>query len=216
MQDISFRKPAVVLRLWGGILLLVFLAGTAANTALAVRIRGIRERDPWMYWNAASVFLERNDVAGALSQMREGMAKVPDEKSAILHVQTGDILYSIRNWQEALEAYQGAIDRGDRSYHVRQRLIWVYVGLQRLDELAAFCEECLDEGFSSPSFLRHAAQGLHRAGRLDRAIQLYEQALEGYPNDILLLELLMQAYTAQGNTEKTEALSARIAAAQAG
>ena len=168
MQDTAFRKPAAVLRVWGVLLLLVFLAGVIANATLASRIRALRERTPWTYWNAASAFLQRNDVAGALAKMHEGMEKVPDDKSAILYAQTGDILYSVRNWQGALDAYQGAIARGDRNDHVRQRLVWVYVGLQRFDELAAFLEQCLAEGYSSPSFLRHAAQGFHRAGRLER------------------------------------------------
>ena len=47
-------------------------------------------------------------------------------------------------------------------------------------------------------------------GGWSEAIELYERTLEAYPNDPLLLQLLMQAYTSKGDVEKAEALSARV------
>lgn len=208
MKDSQFNHPVRVLTIWSFILVLALSAGVAVNLRLWPYVEELRRTDPYTYTEAAQALLQANDLAGALLELEEGARNTPD--SPICLKFAGDIYYENKRHEQSLKAYGEALRRGDKSEDVRGRIIWLLIALERHDELVDFCTASIQQGYTSAEFLRHVAQGFHKAGKLNDAVTYYEKALEGFPNDLYLMPRLLQVYQRLGKTKKAQELRERI------
>ena len=123
----------------------------------------------------------------------------------------GGIRFAQKRWQEAIDIYRRAVERGSKALDVRVHTVWALIELKRYDEAAWYGKDALAKGYSHRAMHRYVAEALFRARRLPDSIPHLERALLGFPNDLYLMDHLRQAYTAAGRSEDAKAMTARIA-----
>ncbi len=208
MTTPDFERSRKRLYQWALTIACAACALIAANAALAYRVSVLRERSPWTYLKAAESLKARNNWAGAVQMLEEAANR--DPQSPVAWERMGQIQYNQEQWEKALFAFQNALDRGSRDTDARGKVIWCLIHLRRFDGAAAFAKACIDEGDPSPYLPRYAAEAYRRAGRYAEAIPYLDKALEGFPDDLYLMELLLQCYKHLGNQQKAAEIQQRI------
>ncbi len=209
MTDATFERPRRALLLWGLAVLGVYLLLAAGDRALFAKAAAMREQSPWTYLKAAERLERQNNWLGALEKLEEAARRAPD--SPVPYERMGLIHYNRqRHWDEALEAFRKALELGSKSADVRGKIIWSLIRLGRFEGAAEFGAACIDDGYTAPEFPRYVAEAYWRAGFHRKAIPYYRQALEGFPNDLYLMERLMEAYKRADNEAAAKRMQQRI------
>lgn len=204
-----YPHPRRVLAVWTGALLLAAAAVYAANTALIRRVDVMREQSPWKYLAAAEQLRAQNDWVGAIRMLEEAARR--DPHSPLPHERAGFLYYEQgKQWTKALEAFRNALARGSTDPQVRGKAIWCLIHLEHYDAAAELGKKCIEEGDPAPYYPRYVAEAYRHAGKDAESIPYFEQALQGFPNDLYLMERLLQAHRNVGNAAKAEALEQRI------
>ena len=212
-QQPLVRDERRALRVWGLLLAVACALVVALNVGLARHARRMRDNDYRTYLAAATDLFQRDDLAGAIAQVQEALRKNPDAPEP--HEMAGHVEYRLKHWDAAMAAYHRAIDKGSVDEGIRLNILWSLIELERHEEAAAFGEQCIAQGLKSPVFRRYIGEALFRAQAFSRAALFFEEALQGYPEDLYLLDHLQETYENIGETEKARAVAARIEDVQA-
>jgi tetratricopeptide (TPR) repeat protein len=209
MNRPPIRNPRRALFLWAVLLVLGVALAEAFTFSLAGYGRQLAANDYRTHLAAAFDRMNRFDYVGALAEIEYAKQKAPDV--AELYARAGDIHYQLKHWREAIQEYRDAIARGNRDEGARLNVVWSLIELKRYDDAIAFGKAAIKEGFTLPALPRYIAEACFRSGKEIESVQFYEMALDGYHNDLYLLDHLRQAYLKTRQTAKAEALRLRIA-----
>lgn len=209
MADPSSENARKRLLLWTVAVLLLLAFTEAVNLGLRTFARERRANDYRTYLATASDLMNHYDYPAALAQVEE--AKRRSANAPEPHALEGHIRYQLKQWNLAINEYKSAISQGSREEGVFLNLIWALIELSRYDEAAALGEKTIAAGFSVPALPRYTAEAYFRAGKKVEAIPFYEKALQGYPNDLYLLDHLRQSYRTANQPEKAKEMQTRIA-----
>lgn len=194
---------------WAAALALAVLLALGWQAGLAGYVGVVRENSAWTYLKAAERYESAKNWNGALEMLREAAKRGPE--SPVPYERIGRILYQERSdWNGALAAFRDALARKSDSLDVRGKTIWSLIHLNRNDDAAAFGKECIAEGLDSPYFPRYTGEAYYRAGKYADAAPYLEQALNGMPGDMLLMERLQVCYKSLGATDKLKVIEKRI------
>lgn len=182
------------------------LAG--ANMAMARYACYDRDRRPETYISLSETAMNQGDFAAALRFWEEAFDRAPE--SPLVHKVRGDIHYNQNQWRDALAAYQKALEFGSTAKGVRMNALWCLVELKRYTKALEFGRLCMKEGLDDADLYRRTAEACFRGGMHAEAIPLFEKALQGYSDDLFLMEHLRQAYRAVGREEEAEKLAQKI------
>jgi tetratricopeptide (TPR) repeat protein len=209
MPDKQFPNPAKVLGTWAAVLVAAGIILAAHEYWLFGQAEALRAASPWACLKTAERFEAQGNWQGALDMLGEAARR--DPASPLPYERMGMLYYNQqKQWPKALEAFRNAIARGSKDIDVRGKIMWCLIHLGEYRTATEFGKACMDEGFDSPHFPRYIAEACRRAGEDAESIPYFEQALEGFPGDLYLMERLMQAYRKVGNAERAEALQQQI------
>lgn len=194
---------------WGGAIACGLCFAVLMTGALDWQVAQIREASPWPYLEKAQQLHTQNDLAGAQRMLAEASLRAPFLAEPHLH--SGLIYYDGKKWDKALEAYQRALRLGATGGDVRGKILWCLIHLKRADEAAEFGRAAVIEGHDSPRFMRYVADAFRYADRQAESLPYLEAALQGFPNDLLLMDRIAQVLEQLGETEKAAAMRKRIA-----
>lgn len=212
MTASTFANPRKYLLRWAGAIACGVIVLLAANFSLCRHVAVLRESSPWSYLKAAEALKAKNNWTGAIQMLDEAAKR--DPKSAVPWERMGQIQYNQEQWDKALQSFQNALDRGSRDTDARGKIIWCLIHLRRFDGAAAFAKACIEGGDTSPYLPRYTAEAYRRAGRFAEAIPYLQQALKGFPDDLYLMELLVQCYKQLGSQQEAAAIQQRIESLQ--
>jgi len=213
MPVIPAATTRKVLVAWAVLIAAGFLAAEGLTAWLARHGQILRANDYRTYLGFAADFVEKNDFQRALAQTEEAKRKARHEPAP--YEVAGDIHYRLKQWDKAIVEYDRAFARNSSAAGPRLNKVWALIELGRNDEAAAFGRQAMDEGYRSPAMARFVAEACFRAGKHAEAIPYYEEALQGYPNDLYLLEHLRQCFAATGRPDRAREMSDRIADVEA-
>lgn len=208
MQPAYFKNPGLARVVWALGLAVVLGLTVGWNVWLGRYIGALRARDPGFHWAAADSLVRQNDFVGAFAELEEAFRLAPDRYEP--YQIAGNLHYELRHWREAFKAYQDAIARGCPDVNVRVRSVLALMRQDRFENAAALGKQYISEGQTYPGFPRYVGEAYRRLHQDAEAIPFLEMALRGYPNDVLLMEGLMEAYVAVGESEKAGLLHTRI------
>lgn len=208
MTEPVFKNPAGKLIAWAGLLAAGFLLAAACSVALSRHVEQMRFDHPWTYLKEAERLEAENNWVGALAMLKEAARR--DPVSPEPHERAGLLHYNHQQWEQALEAYRAALDRGSREADVRGKIVWCLIHLGNYAGAAEFGEACIREGYRFPNMHRYVAEAYRRAGNDQASIPHFEKALEGFPNDLYLMERIVQAYRKTDKPQKADAMQRRI------
>ena len=197
-----------VLVVWVLLIVAGFVLTQVFNVLMARYAQRAREGDYRTYLAAATDLMSRFDLPGALEQVEE--AKRRDPNAPEPDAMAGHIQYQLKHWEQAIAEYKRAIEKDSREEGVRLNSVWALIELKRHDEAAAVGAAAMHDGFATLALPRYVAEAHFRAGKSVEAIPYFEQALQGYSNDLYLLDHLRQAYVAAKQGKKAEEIQARI------
>ncbi|MBI2432026.1 MAG: tetratricopeptide repeat protein [Candidatus Hydrogenedentes bacterium] len=197
-------NPRKILAVWSGGILLVLAVLGLYTLLLHSQVEALRVRSPWTYLKEAERLQGLNNSAAALRMLEKAQALAPDDP--LPFERAGRIYYDTKEWQQALDAYTRALRLGSREIDVRGKAMWCMIRLGRNLEGAQFGEACVKEGLSTDSFYRYIAEAYRRAGKVPEATKFYEEARRKAPNDLAILQRLMEMYTTLSETKKAENL----------
>ncbi len=212
MNRPPFRNPSAVFAVWAGAVAACVAAAIAANTALSIYVEHARAKDPRTYLNDAQRLIDRNDMRGAAERINQAIAKAPQNPES--YRLAGLLEFRQKHFQEAFDAFRKAIDLGSRDEDMRIKAMNALMQMGRYQDAIQFGKSCMDQGYRYPTFPRYLAETYRALNRPDDAIPYYLKALEGYPNDLFLIEHLAQAYRDTGKANEAEAMEKRIAETQ--
>lgn len=198
-----------ILVLWCAIILLLLALTESLNFGLRTYARERRESDYRTYLAAATDLMNRYDYSGALAQVEEAKRRQPQAPEP--YALAGHVRYQLKHWSQAITEYQEAISRGSREEGVFLNVVWALIELKRYEEATALGIKALNAGFSMPALPRYIAEAYFRNGKMTEAIPYYQMALNGYPNDLYLLDHLRQSYRAAGQLDKAKEMQTSIA-----
>ncbi len=198
-----------ILMLWCAIILLLLALAEGLNFGLRTYARERRESDYRTYLAAAMDFMNRYDYPGALAQVEEAKRRQPQAPEP--YALAGHVRYHLKHWSQAITEYQEAISRGSREEGVFLNVVWALIELKRYEEATALGIKAVNAGFSMPALPRYIAEAYFRNGKMTEAIPYYQMALNGYPNDLYLLDHLRQSHRAAGQLDKAKEMQTRIA-----
>jgi tetratricopeptide (TPR) repeat protein len=131
------------------------------------------------------------------------MAKYPNERTARLLVDLGNILRAADQKDAALSALREALKIEPNDGPARAILIVVLSQTGRFDEAAQAAREALKSDPTNPDFNRLLGGALTQSGNNDEAIAFYKGLLEHYPSNEDIIRLahagLSVVYVNQGN-----------------
>lgn len=208
MPTIPVAKSRKVLVAWIVLIAVGFLAAEGLTLLLARHGRDLRENDYRTYLGLAAEFIAKNDFSRALAEVREAKRKAPQAPAP--YVIAGDIHYQLKHWDKAIAEYDRAFERKSQEAGPRLNKVWALIELGKNDEAAAFGKQAMADGYRSPAMARFIAEAYSRAKKHAEAVPHYEEALQGYPNDLYLLEHLRQCFVATGQTDRAKEMSNRI------
>ncbi len=209
MPDTLFKQPRKALARWAALLLFALFLVLSYHVFFGYCVNVLRERSPWTYLKKAELCSARNDWKGAVRMLEEAAKR--DPQSPLPWERLGALYYTQqKDWEKSLQAYRTALELGSGSVDARGKIIWCLIHLKRFDGAAEFGKACIESGYAAPNFPRFVAEALRRAARHAESIPYFEQALQGAPDDLYLVEMLMQAYNRIGNTQKANELKRRI------
>ena len=201
-------NPRKILALWCTVLIVLAVVLGAYTVLLHGQVQAMRENSPWTYLKQAETLRQQSNIPGALRALEKAAELGPH--SPVPHERAGLIHYDAKEWEKSLASYQRALELGTQEVDPRGKIIWCLIRLERHAEAAAFGEACIRDGRSNPAFHRYVAEAFRRAGNHEKAIQYYEAARRHEPHDIVLMQHLVELYTATGAPAKAETLQQRI------
>lgn len=207
-------KPSRVLGLWATLLVVAFSVTIAANVALARYIQQQRSNDPDLNLDNAERLMNTGEMLGAWDEVSKALAKAP--QYARTHKVQGDLHFTQKQWKEAVAAYARALDIEASIPGAVANTMWSLIELEQYNEAIRFGQQALQGGQRAPLVSRYISEAYARSGRIGEAVPHLEVALKTYSNDLYLLNLLLQAYTAGGNAAKTRVVRERIDELQSG
>lgn len=212
MAKPSFKNPGRVFAVWAAALAATLALGIVFNGMLQSHVNDIKRHDPRAFLQTAQRLMDENDVLGAFARLEDARriapeSPEPDRLQGLFH-------FRLKHWEKAFGAFQRSIAKGDRKADVRLKALSALLQLGRREEAAAFGRKCLDDGYTYRTFPRYIADAYRGLGKHAEAIPYYEQALEGYPSDLYLMEHLAQACRTTGQTDRAETIEARMAEIQ--
>jgi tetratricopeptide (TPR) repeat protein len=213
MNPPPFTNTRRAITLWALLLVTGFVFIEVFNLACMRYARDIREKDYRTYLAEAAKRMAQFDLPGAMTHVDEAKRRGP--KAAEPDAMAGHIQYQLKHWEQAIIEYKSAIAKGTQEEGVFLNTVWALIELRRYDEAAEIGARALLEGIATPALPRYIAEAYFRSGNMAEAIPYFERALEGYPNDLYLLDHLRQAYRATKQLDKAEAMRARIADVEA-
>lgn len=209
MPEKHFPNPLKILSLWAGALTIGLLLAAGQMYGLYQHAEALRAASPWSCLKTASRFEAQGNWSGALKMFEEAARR--DPTSPIPYERAGLLYYNQqKQWEKALESFRNAIAHGSQDIDVRGKIMWCLIHLRQYDAAVEFGKACVAEGFRSPNFARYIAEAYRRAGKDAESIAYFEEALNGFPGDLYLMERLMQAYRTVGNKERADALQHQI------
>jgi tetratricopeptide (TPR) repeat protein len=205
----TFTHPRRILAAW----LALLLAGAAllglGYAWLARHEARLREGSPWTHLKEAERLKNANRPQAAIAALQR--AAELDPASPVPHEEMGRIYYTRQSdWTKAIESYRQALVLGSESIEARGKILWSLIHLGRYQDAAEFGIGCVQQGYEDPEFDRYIAEAYRRAGMHAESIPYFEAAVEAFPGDTLLLERLIQAYTAIGDAEKAAETDRRL------
>jgi len=180
------------------------------NVAMARYGAHVRDRRPETHIALAVEAAEKGNFHDALAHWRDARDRAP--KRPDVHKVLGDFQFELTHYELALRAYKEALECGSISPGVRLNALWCLVQLERYQEALAFGRLCVQEGMTDPDLYRRMGEACFRAKMFAEAIPLYNKALDGYPNNLYLMEHLRQAYQGARQPKRAKDMAARIVA----
>lgn len=208
MRKERFKRPRLVLILWGLTIAAVFSLSVAANVSLANYMTRVRVQDPGPHLDAAEQFMNRNSVPEAWAELRKAEEKAPEDPR--VHKVSGDLHFREREWLPAFETYAKAIEKGSDAPGVFSNSLWALIELQRHSDAIALGEKYIEKGLQEPIIYRYTAEAYIRAGERVKAIPFLEGALKRYVKDLYLMRQLVAAYRSVGRNSKADELQRHI------
>ncbi len=209
MNPAPFANTRRAIGLWAGILVAFGIAIAGFNAAFVRYARDIRENDYRGYLAEAEKRMAQFDLPAAQKLVDEAKRRAP--RAPQPDALAGHIQYQLKHWDRAIFEYKNAIAKGTQDEGVFLNTVWSLIEMKEYDEAATIGVRALKEGVASPALPRYIAEACFRSNKMAEAIPYFERALEGYPNDLYLLDHLRQAYRATHQADKAEAIRARIA-----
>ncbi|MCX5759627.1 MAG: tetratricopeptide repeat protein [Candidatus Hydrogenedentes bacterium] len=192
---------------WITLLMIAVVFAEGVTFSLQVHGRHMREKDYRTYLTKAIAFLSQNSYADALVQAEEAIRRAPERPEP--YIMAGHVHYRLKNWERAISAYETAVAKGSEDEGARLNTTWALVELKRYDDAIAEAKKAMAAGFTSATFPRYLAEACWRAGRIADAIPFLEQSLNGFPNDLYLLDHLRQGYAAINQPAKAAEVQAK-------
>lgn len=208
MRQAQLPNPNKIMAVWASSITLLALIVGVYTLLLHNQVDAMRQSSPWTYLKKAEELRKQNNTNAALRMLQR--ATELDAASPLPHERAGLIYYEMKNWASALASYQQALALGSKEVDARGKMIWCFVHLDRPLEGAEFGEGCIQAGTSTAVFPRYVAHAYRLAGKLDKAIEYYEAARRKEPNDLTLIERLVELYTRTGRPENAAALQQRV------
>ncbi len=203
-----FEKPRKALMTWTAVLVALLALTEGLNYGLRSIAEERRASDYRTYLATATDLIDQYDFPAALAQIEDAKRKGPNAPEP--YAMAGHVRYQLKQWNQAITEYQGAITRGSREEGVFLNVVWALIELKRYEEAAALGIKTINAGVSLPALPRYVAEAYFRDAKTAEAIPYYEKALKGYPNDLYLLDHLCQSYKAAGQLEKMKDIQTRI------
>lgn len=204
-----FTDTRKVLTIWAALLIAGLVLVEGFTVALDRHAQRLRENDYRTYLGAATRFIDQNDFPSAMAEIEKARGKAPNAPEP--YIIAGHVHYRLKHWEQAISSYDLAIVRGSRDEGIRLNTVWAFIELERYDEAVRLGKQAMVQGFSGPGLPRYIAEACFRAGQPVDSIAYFELALEGYPNDLYLLDHLKQAYNATGRDADAQKMEDRIA-----
>jgi tetratricopeptide (TPR) repeat protein len=208
-----FKNVRAVFLIWTAALAAAVFAGVSANVALSRHVEKLRLMDPHVNLDDAQYRIGKGDEEGAMAEIREAIRKAPESPEPYRVL--GLLHFRAKRLQEACDAFKKAIDRGSDDGDMRLKAISALMGLNKHQEAIDLAKKCIKEGYHHRTFPRYIAESYHALGKHAESIPYYQEALEGYPNDLYIMERLVQAYRATGQEDKSKLLENLIKDKQA-
>lgn len=144
-------------------------------------------------------FDSQNNLEGSEADLRTIINVKPDDARALNHL--GYMLANqTTRYEEALQLLERAIALNPGDPATTDSLAWAQYKLGRYDEALANIRRAFAV-FPDPEVASHMGEILWAMGRRDEAIQVWETALEGTPNDPLVTEAMQRL---QGEAESSD------------
>lgn len=202
------RRARLILAGWAVGLCVLASLTIWGNVELARYGAHVRDRRPETHIALALQAAQNGDFRRALDHWEDARARAP--KRPDVHKVLGDLQFELNHYEVALRAYKEALECGSSSAGVRLNALWCLVQLERYQEALAFGRLCMQEGMTDPDLYRRTGEACFRNKMFAEAIPLYKKALEGYPNNLYLMEHLRYAYQGAGEQKKAKDMAARI------
>ena len=206
-------KGRTILVVWAALVLIGFTAVLWSNVPMVRYTERLRAQDYRTYLAKADQAMKRDDMPAA-EEFLERAAQLAPPEAPMPYKVAGDVYYHFKRWQDALDAYNEAMALGSPHEGARLNAVWALVSLERYREAVALGQKAVADGFRHPGLMRSIAEAHRRAGNHAASIAYYEKALEGFPDDLFLMEHLREAYLKVQNPEGVKTMQARIQRAQ--
>jgi tetratricopeptide (TPR) repeat protein len=193
---------------WRISLLLAFLLLITANFFVGQHGQQVRDARPETYLATAESALNRGDYTTALAQWEKAHQRGPNFPT--VHKVHGDIYHRMRNWKQAVTAYEKALQLGSDSSGVRLNLMTALIELKQYRKVAAIGEAFVEEGRQNPHFAHYIATAYFRNKNYPAAIPWFNIALGTARTNPYLLEQLMQSYTRIGKEQRAQEIREKI------
>lgn len=176
--------------------------------------KGILSDD--IYLGQASLFTEMNDHEKALQAYEYMIKKFPkSSRLAEAHLGKANILYSLKDYDQAIAAYQTVIDTfssKEESKEIVEKahfgLAWTYLKAGDIDLSIKSFQDIMDQSQNKVvkvSALTQIADAYQDTGKLEKAIEVYDQILRDYPDSLYADYVQYRQGAALLKTEKIEA-----------
>lgn len=154
----------------------------------------------------AYVFVERLDEAELIA----AAARRLDPKSFAAAYSHGEALLRREKWQEALEAYEGALSAEPGNPIAKRRKALVLAKLGQDDKaLAIYGELIVGDGAKDATLHAARASSLMKLNKTGEALKAMREAVKLAPKDKKMLELLAQIEEASGDKKAAKATRAK-------
>jgi tetratricopeptide (TPR) repeat protein len=162
----------------------------------------------WRLWRARRLTAQSEGPDDErLEQARSLLEELRSRRSAwsVVHLLQGQISDRQNRADDAIEAYEAAIDLGEASLFPYERLIALLYGQNRLAEAERYIER-LSDSIAQSAALSSIAVSVHmQQGHLQQALRFATQAAETHPEDPWARLWLGQALQMAGKITEAEA-----------
>ena len=155
----------------------------------------------------AEAALAQNDYTRGIELLRHAIERAPDDNS--LHFRLGQVHLWNRQWSEAIELFQNLYAADPTNLAALRELGNAQVGANQLADAAATFRTYLQSS-PDPDVRLALARVLSWAGKLEEALPVYQQILEGEPENFDASLGTAQVLSWQGQFEKALELYASL------